>query len=152
MIIRSVIEKDVQGLKAVLDTLELFPSEMLEDMISDYFTNQDSEDIWFTACQDDLPVAIAYCVPEKLTEGTFNLLALGVKPEFAGKGLGKKMMEHIEDKLRSLEHRMLIIETSSLAEFEDAQKFYQNLNFEKEAVIRDFWSEGDDKIVFRKKL
>ena len=36
--IRKVIKSDRDGLIAVLNTLELFPPEMLDDMIADYFT------------------------------------------------------------------------------------------------------------------
>lgn len=32
------------------------------------------------------------------------------------------------------------------------RKFYQQLGYEKEAVIRDFWDTGDDKVTFRKVL
>lgn len=43
--IRKVIKSDLEGLKHVLDTIELFPAEMLDDMISDYFENPVSEEI-----------------------------------------------------------------------------------------------------------
>ena len=54
--VRLVAESDLNEVKAVLDTIELFPPEMLDDMISDYFYNRDSEEIWFTATQDGKPV------------------------------------------------------------------------------------------------
>ena len=46
--VRKVTKEDLASLKEVLDSIELFPSEMLEEMISDFFENPDSEDIWFT--------------------------------------------------------------------------------------------------------
>jgi len=74
--IRKVKREDIEYLKNVLDSIELFPSGMLEEMISDYLDNSNTQDIWFTATQNDEPVSIGYCAPEKLTEGTFNLYAI----------------------------------------------------------------------------
>lgn len=150
--IRKVSEYDVDTLKQVLDSIELFPSEMLDDMIADYLNNPDSKDIWFTAIENDQLVAIGYCAPEKLTEGTYNLYAIGVRSDLQGKGIGGKMMNFIEELLRQDGHRVLIVETSGTADFELTRKFYEDLNYTKEAVIRDFWSEGDDKVIFWKKL
>jgi ribosomal protein S18 acetylase RimI-like enzyme len=150
--IRKVQKDDLNQLKIVLDSIELFPSEMLEDMIADYFENQDTQDIWFTATHHDTPISIGYCAPEKLTEGTYNLYAIGVQSDFQGKGIGHTMMAYLEDQLKTLGHRILIVETSGLYEFQGTRKFYENLQYNKEAVIRDFWKEGDDKVVYWKKL
>ncbi len=150
--IRKVIKEDIASLKDLLDTLELFPSEMLDDMISDYLINPNSTDIWFTAVQDETPLSIGFCAPEKLTNGTFNLYALGVSEKTQGQGLGQKMMTFIENELKEKGHRILIVETSGSQEFEASRKFYEKLNFQKEATIRDFWEEGDDKVIYWKKL
>ncbi len=150
--IRKVVKSDINALKEVLDSIDLFPSEMLEDMISDYFTNADSEDIWFTAIENEKPISIAYCAPEKLTQGTFNLYAIGVRSDIQGKGIGRQMMTYIEHHLKQNQQRILIVETSGTQDFQLTRKFYENLNYTKEAVIRDFWDEGDDKVIYWKKL
>ena len=36
--------------------------------------------------------------------------------------------------------------------FDLTRMFCQQLGYEKEAVIRDFWDTGDDKVTFRKVL
>lgn len=150
--IRKVIKADLEALKAVLDSIELFPSEMLEDMISDYFNNPESQDIWFTYVDNGNPIAIGYCAPEKLSNGTFNLYAIGIKNDIQGKGIGSQMMHFIENLLKQNGHRILIVETSSTKDFELTRKFYEKLGYSKEAVLRDFWDEGDDKIIYWKKL
>jgi ribosomal protein S18 acetylase RimI-like enzyme len=33
-----------------------------------------------------------------------------------------------------------------------AGNFYKKIGYTQEAVIRDFWKDGEDKIVFRKKF
>lgn len=150
--VRSIVQNDLPQLKKVLDTLDLFPSEYLDDMISDYLTNPDTEDIWFTYTQENVPVSIGYCAPEKFTEGTYNLYAIGVKTDIQGAGIGAKMMGYIESHLKAQGHRILIVETSSAHGYESSRKFYEDQAYTHEATIRDFWSEGDDKVIFWKKL
>ena len=150
--VREVIQQDIPALKEVLNTLELFPSEMLDDMISDYLDNSESQDIWFSAVENGKAISIGYCAPEQLTNGTYNLLALGVRSDIQSKGAGKKMMSFIENELLEKGQRLLIIETSSTDAFKVSRKFYEDLGYTKEAVISDFWDEGDDKVVYWKKL
>ncbi|MEO1262851.1 MAG: GNAT family N-acetyltransferase [Bacteroidota bacterium] len=151
-VIREVKKEDIGHLRDVLNSIDLFPAEMLEDMISGFFNNTETEDIWFTATENGLPISIGYCAPEKLAEGTFNLYAIGVRGDVQGKGIGKKMMQYLEEQLKQKGHRVLIVETSGTDDFELTRKFYENLDYNKEAVIRDFWDEGDDKVVYWKKL
>ena len=47
---------------------------------------------------------------------------------------------------------MLIVETSSTAQYIGARRFYQARGFIEEARIRDFYGPGDDKVVFWKAL
>ncbi len=150
--IRTVQPTDIPYLKAVLNSIDLFPADMLEDMISDFFHNPATEDIWFTVIENDKPISIGYCAPEKLTEGTFNLYAIGVKSDIQGKGIGTMMMQYLERQLKQKGHRILIVETSGTDELKLTREFYENLDYTKEAVIRDFWSDGDDKVIYWKKL
>jgi len=147
-----VTQSDLTDLKQVLDSIELFPSELLDNMIFDYLNNPETEEIWFTASENSRPISIGFCAPEKLTEGTYNLYAIGVRRDIQGKGIGSKMMAYIEDYLREKGHRILIVDTSGTDDFRKTRRFYEKLNYNQEAVIRDFWKEGDDKVVFWKKL
>lgn len=59
-------------------------------------------------------------------------------------------MRHVEETLKARGGRMLLVET--LASFERTRAFYAKCGYEEEARIRDFYTEGADKIVFRKVL
>lgn len=150
--IREVIHSDLDSLKIVLDSCGLFPSEYLDEMISDYFHNLDTNEIWFTYVENNSPISIGYCIPEKLTSGTYNLLAIGVSENHQRKGVAVEMMNFIEQKLKTIGARVLIVETSSDDAQIGARNLYQKLGYNQEAVIRDFWNEGEDKIVYWKKL
>ncbi|MEL6674019.1 MAG: GNAT family N-acetyltransferase [Bacteroidota bacterium] len=150
--IRMVGKADLPALKEVLHTIELFPAEMLDDMMADYLTNPETGDIWFTETENGKPISIGYCAPEKLTEGTYNLYAIGVRGDIQAKGTGSRMMAFIENHLKTAGQRILIVDTSGTEAFALTRKFYEKLGYTKEAVIRDFWAEGDDKVIYWKKL
>lgn len=150
--IRKVQESDVDALKAVLVSSELFPADLLDAMIADYFANESSKDIWFTALHNETPIAIGYCAPERLTEGTYNLYAIAVHKDFQGKGIGKKMMAYIEHVLRKNGNRILLVETSGKAAFELTRTFYHKCHYTEQAIIPEFYDKDDDKVVFWKRL
>ena len=150
--IRPVTKSDIDGLKQVVDSSELFPSEYLDEMISDFFDNPDTQDIWFTYIDNNKQVAIGYCVPEKFTDGTYNLLAIGVSRDTQRKGIASQMMNYIEQRLKQNDGRILIVETSSDDAQIGARNFYKKIGYIQAAVIKDFWKDGEDKIVFWKKL
>lgn len=149
--IRPIKPNDMAALKAIIDANELFPADMLDDMMADYFGSKDSHDIWLTD-DDNGPVAIAYCAPERMTEGTWNLYLIAVHPDDQGKGHGTAIMLYIEKILLAQGERVLLIETSSLPSFERTQAFYRQCGYQEEARIREFYQASEDKIIFRKVL
>lgn len=151
-LIRKIEKKDIPHLKNVIDSTGLFPSELLDDMIADYFNNPNSSDIWLTLELDEVPVVVAYCAPERLTSGTYNLYLIAVLKDHQGKGLGATMMQYIEQLLKKQGQRVLLVETSGLPEFESTRRFYDKSYYQRAAVIREFYQEGEDKIIFWKKL
>ena len=151
-LIRKIVKDDIPFLKEVLNSIELFPSEMLDEMISNYLLNPDSKEIWFTKLKDNIPIAIGFCAPEKLTDGTYNLYAIGIKKELQGTGIGTEMMQYIETILRDQNIRILLVETSGAEYMEKTRAFYLKCGYTKEATIREFWSKGEDKVIFWKKL
>lgn len=153
--IRAITPADLPALKTVIDACGLFPSEMLDDMIAGHFngqtTGEPTDALWLTI-DDGTPFAIAYVVPEPMTDGTSNLLLIAVHPDRQHQGHGSALTRHIEHVLSTRGVRILLVETSGLASFERTRAVYDNLGFEREARIRDFYAAGEDKIVFRKAL
>lgn len=150
--IRALERSDIASIRTVIDSTALFPSEFLDGMTEDYFTNPATLDTWLTAEVQQTPIAVAFYAPERLTEGTYNLYLIAVHKDFQDKGIGASIMNYIEQSLRERSMRILIVETSGLPEFERTRAFYDKCNYTKEAVIRDFYKEGEDKIIFWKKL
>lgn len=149
--IRLVNRNDLDALKKIIDSNDLFPSKLLDEMIQPYFENSNTE-FWVTYEDSNTPVALAYYAPERMTVGTYNLYLIAVHPNFQGKSIGQKMLQYIENHLKNRKERILLIETSGLPEFENTVTFYKKNNYEQEAIIREFYAKGEDKIIFWKAL
>ena len=149
--IRLARQDDTSAIKQIAADTELFPPDMLDDMIAGYL-EQTTADIGFVAEQDGQAVAFGFCEPERMTEGTWNLLAIGVHPRKQGTGIGSEMMRDLEGRLRDQGQRILIVETMGTDEFNQTRQFYLKNGYAKEATIREFYEPGGDKVVFWKKL
>jgi ribosomal protein S18 acetylase RimI-like enzyme len=142
---------DLSAVSSIVDNTGLFPSEMLADM-AEPFLSETEPHIWLTACEVDDVLGFAYCEPERMTDGTYNLLAIAVDPERQSGGIGQLIVTAVEQAVCDLGARVLLVETSSLPEYERTRSFYDQLGYGREAVIREFYAEGEDKIVFWKHL
>ena len=149
---RPTQRDDIPALKGVLDRTDLFPSEMLPDMVAGFLANDDSEDVWLTCENEQQVIGFCYAVPEALTEGTWNMLAIAVLQTEQGKGAGGAIVAALESHLSASRNRVLIAETSGTDDFARTRNFYRKNGYTEEARIRDFWAMGDDKIVFWKPL
>jgi ribosomal protein S18 acetylase RimI-like enzyme len=149
--IRPVKPDDLPALKTVIDATGLFPSAMLDDMMAGYLGGEVGNEFWLTI-DDDGPIAVAYYMPERMTQGTWNLLLIAILPDHQGQGQGAALVAHIEQALQARGERVLLVETSGLPSFDRMRAFYRKCGYDEEARIRDFYQAGEDKIIFRKAL
>ncbi len=147
--IRTPRESDKDAIRAVVEATEMFPPEMLDEMMTPYFEGVETE-LWFVVGAP--AIAVAYAIPERLTSGTWNQLLIAVKPSDQGKGIGKLLMRNLENVVERHGGRLILVETSGVPDFEDTRSFYRAIGYTEEARIRDFYDLGDDKIVFRRAL
>jgi len=148
--IRPTRTEDLEGLRGVLDSTGLFPAEYLPDLFDGHLGGDGS--IWLTCLTDEGVAGFCFAVPEKLTDGTWNMLAIAVHGDRQGQGLGGALVAALEASLRDTGQRILIADTSGTPNYAATRAFYRKQGYAEEARIRDFWAEGDDKIVFRKAL
>ncbi len=86
------------------------------------------------------------------TLSSFDLYWIAVHKASMNMGLGKIMMNLIEDDVASRGGENLWIETSSRPLYESTRQFYLKINCEKIAELPDFYAPDDHKVVFLKRL
>jgi ribosomal protein S18 acetylase RimI-like enzyme len=148
---RAMSRDDLKAVSAILDRTELFPSEMLSEMAEPYLVGREPH-IWLVAESDGSVFGFAYCEPERMTDGTYNLLAIAVDPDRQNRGIGQHLVASVEQATKVSGGRVLLVETSSLPEYERTRSFYDQLGFDREAVIREFYAKGEDKVIFLKQI
>jgi hypothetical protein len=102
-----------------------------------------------TAEQDDRPAGLAYYAPVAMTVGTWSLYWLVAGP---GPDVGGELLRHAEEDARRRGARLLVAETSSRPGQELARRRYAAHGYEAGAVLRDFYADGEDQVLFCKRL
>ena len=62
------------------------------------------------------------------------------------------LLARVEQAVRALGGRLLIVETSGQPEYESARRFYAAHGYRREALIADFYDVGDDLWLYSKRL
>jgi ribosomal protein S18 acetylase RimI-like enzyme len=90
--------------------------------------------------------------PRALTDRTYDLYWIAVSPDARGRGVGRILLGTVEREIRQMGGRLLIVETSGLPKYEPTRAFYIATGYLLEATLKDFYSDGDDLVIFTKKL
>ena len=96
--------------------------------------------------------AAAMLAPEPMAPDVWNLLFLGTRPGARRAGRARALVAASEDAARDAGARLVLVDTASVEEMAPARAPHGTSGYEREAVIRDYWAEGVDKVTFRKAL
>ncbi len=90
--------------------------------------------------------------PVPLTEGTYDIYWIAVAPECHGQGIGRQLLAHAEEEIRTARGRLICLETSSQGHYQRTRDFYRQAGYREESRIRDFYRPGDDRLTFVKRF
>lgn len=86
------------------------------------------------------------------TAGSWDLYWIVVDLSLRGQGIGGLILRETEKLASEQGAARLYVETSSRRQYEPTRGFYLDRDYEIEAVLRDFYDVGDDKIILVKRL
>ncbi|WP_421790455.1 GNAT family N-acetyltransferase [Hyphobacterium sp.] len=152
MNIRPTSAGDIPALQTVLDETELFPGEFLAGMLSGFLSDTHVQEHWLSVELDHEIVGFCFAEPEPHTDRVWNMRAIAISPKLQGQGIGSHLVAMLERHLSESGQRLLIVDTSGMETFAPTREFYKKNGYKEEARISDFWLEGDDKVVFWKRL
>jgi ribosomal protein S18 acetylase RimI-like enzyme len=113
-----------------------------------------SADYEFIGAYDDSERLMGYACfgPTPSTDGTYDLYWLAVDPAAQGQGAGRALVREVERLLGARGARLLVVETSSRADYAGTRAFYQATGYREVARVKDFYAPADDRIMLTTRL
>lgn len=90
--------------------------------------------------------------PIACTIGSHDLFWIAVHEDYRRHGLGKVLLHAAEERIARAGGRRVYIETSGRSQYRPTQHFYERCGYKLEATLADFYSPGDDKLVYSRAL
>ncbi len=154
--IRPTVPDDTPALLTLAESTGVFkPLEIgaLREVLDDYHAaNRAAGHRCVTLEDGGAVVGFAYCAPEAMTDRAWGLWWIAVGKALQGRGMGSELLRRAEDDARAAGARVLFIDTSSLPHYGPTRNFYLRHGYAVAGVLGDFYADGDDKVVFRKRL
>lgn len=105
------------------------------------------------ALNNDQALAGYICFgPIPLTVGSFDLYWIAVRAACRRQKVGEKLLLSMETDLIREKARRVYVDTSSTPAYAEARNFYEKHHYQIAAVLKDFYREGDHKVVYMKEL
>lgn len=86
--------------------------------------------------------------PEEAAERAFDLTMIAVRPDLQGEGRGAALMHHVEQDLRRRGQRLIVVRTSGTTQYDRTRAFYQGLGYAPHTRVPDYWTDGDDLVLY----
>ncbi|PIP54249.1 MAG: GNAT family N-acetyltransferase [Bacteroidetes bacterium CG23_combo_of_CG06-09_8_20_14_all_32_9] len=110
---------------------------------------QEKSEYFFQFIEADSKIASYLCYGHiPCTVGSYGLYWIATHNNYRGKGMGKLILEKTHETIKNRNGRMIIAETSGTQKYISTRKFYENNGYKAEAIIKDFYQTGDDKIMY----
>ncbi len=152
--IRRVRQSDVEKIEKILKKISQFTIieiEIAMELVNIAVNNKTQTDYNVFVLEQYENVLGYHCTGKRpLTDAVYDMYWIVADPQSQIKGVGTKLVEHAEQFAIEKGARWLLAETSSRESYARTRSFYLRNNFSIVAEINDFYSVGDNLIVFGK--
>ena len=153
---KTVVPSDIMSVRQILKSTGFFKAheidvaiELIEDRLKNgegcgyqfYFLEIEGRTVAY-GCYGEIPCTIK----------NYDLYWLAVDNNLRGKGLGRILLEKIEEDIKSHSGRGIYIGTSNKEQYIPTISFYEKYDYQQIAVYKDFYDINDNKAVYYKKL
>jgi len=150
------IPSDVDSIRNIVRSSGFFSTEEVEmavELLQERLSKGESSGYHFLFVEIDERVVGYSCFgPIPCTKESYDLYWIAVLHEFRGRGIGRDLLERTEEKIGKMGGRRIYVDTSSRDQYQFTRSFYRANGYEQEAVLKDLYSPGDDKIIYVKQI
>jgi ribosomal protein S18 acetylase RimI-like enzyme len=152
---RPVVPTDTPALVALSCSSGLFKpdeADAVRGMLDEYHSANAGGGQIHVWDEGGTAVGVVYFAPKPFADRVWELMMIAVDARRHRQGVGSKMLVEVEETVRAADGRLLIIETSSTSGFERTRQFYRKHGYDEVAHIPDYFTDGDGKASFVKRL
>ena len=155
--IRPMESRDKAAVMALIEATNFFHAHeviVAEELVDVYLGVPDQKDyqvIVIESAEGEVAGYLTYG-PTPMAVGVYALYWMAVDPRAQGQGYGRRLVEWLETYVKAEHGRLIIIETSSLPKYEPTRRFYLGLKYTEVARIPDYYQEGDDRVIYTKRM
>lgn len=140
-----------------------FEIDVAVELVEERLSKGLASEYHFVLADDDAGRLVGYTCfgPVPCTVGSFDLYWIAVHESQRGRGLGVRLVQETERAIaagvpdasgRTVRGRRIYIETSGREKYTPTQRFYDKCGYRLEARLKDFYDDGDDKLVYSKQF
>lgn len=154
MRIRALAGPDVARAAEIVAANDAGIVHMLERDLGAWLGRPGADDEgYFVAELDGRVVAIQGFQPDPWRVRDVKWLVWAyVDPPWKRRGISAALLAHIEAGLRAAGTRKLYLDVGNEADHREAIAFHLSQGFLQEGYLRDFWQDGEDFLIFGKRL
>jgi ribosomal protein S18 acetylase RimI-like enzyme len=157
MVIRPLVCQDKEKILRVLRQRGTFTEKEIKvavEVVDDALHYPEREDYHIFCAYDEAENFVGYICfgPIPMTQNCYDLYWIVVDEQFSRKGIGGRLLRFMEDRVVRENARRIYLDTSSTQAYLPARSFYEKHGYRLVCILRDFYREGDHKMIFMKEL
>lgn len=154
--LRALRPEDRGPIEAILRATGVFYDEevlVALELFDIAFSRPGQTDYVFLVAESDGKVAGYACYgPIPMTDRSWDLYWIAVDPSLHGSGTGRALVDAMERDLGARGARKVFVETGGREAYLPTRRFYEAIGYTVAARLQDFYRDGDDKVVFARRL
>ncbi len=125
---------------------------VVREMLDAYFDPEPRDDHTFVVYRNGTNAVLGFACfgPTAMTDRVWDLYWIGVARAHQKNGVGKVLLQQVEQEVRKQGARAIYLETSDSELYKPAREFYEKNGYKCVAHIDEFYAPGEGKVVYRK--
>jgi GNAT superfamily N-acetyltransferase len=135
---------------AVFDETEVYT---VTELLEGYEEGPEESGYYFLSCREASKVIGYACWgPRQLSGNGYDLYWICADPAVHSKGVGRALMNAVEEEIRKRNGVWLVIETSDTDHYAPARRLYERCGYTLAMLLQDFYHDGDGLCTYTKRL
>lgn len=150
--IRPATIEDAAAIHRVVVAARMFTDDeagFVPGLLADFLSAPKDASHGLVVLDDGGVIGVAYWHPVEMADRVVDLTMIAVDPMAQGNGQGRALMRHAEEQARGAGQRLMIVQTSGTDQYAGTRRFYAAIGYDEQARVRDYWTDGDDMVMFR---